>query len=180
MPAVFNLAEFLASLDRHPRRVPLPELVRRLEELDMDLEEVGDYVRFSPDHYQRNLMHAGRGFHALILCWRSGQRSPIHDHRGSSCGVRILKGTVTETLFERTAGGLVYPTRTRELAAGSVCGSQDGDIHQVSNLQPPGHDLITLHVYSPPLLVMGTYSLTDASVGEFVDPILEFCHGGGI
>ena len=41
-------------------------------------------------------------------------------------------------------------------------------------------DLVTLHVYSPPLLVMGQYSLTDPMVGEFADPIFDFALGGGI
>lgn len=43
-----------------------------------------------------------------------------------------------------------------------------------------GQDLVTLHIYSPPLLVMGTYSLTDDRVGEFVPPVHEFTHGAGI
>ncbi|MBK8271190.1 MAG: hypothetical protein IPK83_23895 [Planctomycetes bacterium] len=71
-------------------------------------------------------------------------------------------------------------TRPRELREGQVCGSQDADIHQISNLQPGSADLVTLHVYSPPLMVMGTYSLLDQSVGEFADPVFEFCHGAGI
>jgi hypothetical protein len=38
---------------------------------------------------------------------------------------------------------------------------------------------VTLHVYSPPLLVMGTYSLTDRSRGE--EPmLLEFSDAAGI
>lgn len=54
------------------------------------------------------------------------------------------------------------------------------DIHQVSNLQPNDAELVTLHVYSPPLFVMGTYSLTDPMRGEFRDPIFEFVAGTGI
>jgi cysteine dioxygenase len=178
--AMQTIAKFLETLDRYTTRVPLDELRRRLEDLDISLEDVQPWVRFGATRYQRNLMHAGPGYHALIICWRSGQRSPIHDHRGSSCGVRILHGVATETLFERKENGLVYATFSRELSEGSVCGSQDEDIHQMSNLQPAGCDLVTLHIYSPPLLVMGTYSLTDALVGEFADPVFEFAHGAGI
>ena len=40
-------------------------------------------------------------------------------------------------------------------------------------------DLITLHVYSPPLLTMGTYSLTDNLRGE--EPmLLDFYDAAGI
>jgi cysteine dioxygenase len=174
-----TLQEFLNSLDFYSSRVPLSELTRRLEDLAIELDDVRDYLVFGSEHYRRNLMHAGSGYHALVLCWRAGQRSPIHDHRGSSCAVRVLKGVASETQFEVTKDGLVYPTMTRRMPAGSVCASQDSDIHQMSNLQS-GLDLVTLHIYSPPLLVMGQYSLTDSIVGEFADPIFEFALGGGI
>jgi cysteine dioxygenase len=166
-----TLAEFFAALDPHTDRIPLAELTRRLRRLRVDLDEISTVAQFDPERYRRNLLHAGPAYQALVLCWRAAQRSPIHDHRGSSCGVRVLRGVATETLFARTATGLIYATRSRELAEGLVCGSEDADIHQVSNLQPDGGDLITLHVYSPPLLQMGVYSLTETRVSEFVDPI---------
>ncbi|TWT44323.1 Cysteine dioxygenase type I [Phycisphaerae bacterium RAS1] len=175
-----SLAEFLAELDEYDCRVPLDELRERMEALDLSYDDIKSFARFGRETYQRNLMHAGPGYQALILCWRAGQRSPIHDHSGSSCGVRVVKGTLTETIFDRTPEGLVFPTHTHRLHEGGVCGSQDSDMHQVSNLQPPGCDLITLHVYSPPLLKMGTYSLTDTRIGEFVDPVVGFVAGDGI
>src|SRR5262249_41131889 len=46
--------------------------------------------------------------------------------------------------------------------------NEDGDMHQVSNLQAGNAELITLHVYAPPLLRMGTYSIMDTSRGEDV------------
>lgn len=174
------LTDFLADLDQYSERVPLDELVERIERLDFSFEDIAAFAHFGTDTYRRNLMHAGPGFQALILCWRPGQRSPIHDHRGSSCGVRVIKGVATETFFERTPDGLIYATGSRELPAGQVCGSQDADIHQVSNLQPAGCDLLTLHVYSPPLLRMGMYSLTDTAVREFLDPVRGFVNGDGI
>ena len=175
-----SLAEFFDELDRYVERVPLDRLTSLLRRVDISMADVSGYARFNDERYQRNLMRSGEAYHALILCWRNGQRSPIHDHRGSSCGVRVLKGVLTETLFEHSANGLIYATSSSELKEGAICGSQDSDIHQVSNLQSDDRDLVTLHIYSPPLLVMGTYSLTSGSVGEFADPVFEFCFGGGI
>ncbi len=175
-----GLGEFLEWMDGFKERVPLKEMRSKLEDLNICLDDVSEYVRFSNDRYQRNLLHAGEGYHALILCWKNGQRSPIHDHRGSSCGVRVLSGVATETLFKRNTKGLIYPVSSRELPADGVCGSQDSDIHQVSNLQDGDADLVTLHIYSPPLMLMGTYSLTEETVGEFADPIFAFASGEGI
>ncbi|MCS7034769.1 MAG: cysteine dioxygenase family protein [Phycisphaerae bacterium] len=175
-----TLDDFFAELDQYRTRVPLRLLDERLRQVEIDLAEIEPFIRFGADTYRRNLLRAGPAYHALILCWRSGQRSPIHDHRGSSCGVRVLRGTATETVFERTPDGHIFPTRTRRLEAGFCCGTEDQDIHQLSNLEPAGSDLITLHIYSPPLLVMGTYSLTSTRVNEFTDRVYEFCEGAGI
>lgn len=175
-----TLGEFLSDLDARVDPVDLDYLTSRLELLDLDPEEVNEYTCFSDDRYQRNLLHAGPNFHALILCWKNGQRSPIHDHRGSACGVRVLRGVATETIYQRDSDGRLRPGTRSELPCGGVTGSFDSDIHEVSNLQPGDADLVTLHVYSPPLLVMGTYSLTDPIRKEFVDPIHEFAAGAGI
>lgn len=176
----YCLKDFLHEMDRHAGRIPLDELTARLEQMDLSFEDIASCARFGADSYQRNLLHSGPAYSALVLCWRSGQRSPIHDHRGSSCGVRVIRGCATETFFDRSAHGHILATGSRELHEGGVCGSQDDDIHQVSNLMAPGQDLITLHVYSPPLLVMGLYSLTDTAVREFRDPVATLCDGAGI
>lgn len=175
-----SISEFLTRLDRFHERIALDSLAGLLRDLAVCPEEVGEFVQFGPTTYRRNLMHSGPSYQALILCWRNGQRSPIHDHRGSSCGVRVLRGVATETAYERTPNGMVAATRSREIPEGSVCATQDTDIHQMSNLQEGGADLITLHIYSPPLLKMGTYSVDDAAVGEFDDPVLELRHRAGI
>ena len=120
-------------------------------------------------------------YQALVLCWRNGQRSPIHNHRGSRCGVKILRGTATETIFARAPNGMVVPDRTRWVPPGDISASEDADIHQVSNLQPGGADLVTLHVYSPPLLRMEVFSLDTPAVREWDDPVYDrFVLGGGI
>ena len=175
-----TLREFLAELDQIEERIPLTVLGTGLKRLRMDLSDVRDFVQFSPERYRRNLMRAGPAYHALVLCWLNGQRSPIHDHRGSSCGVRVIKGEATETVFEMTEEGHVFPVRTRKAAEGFICATQDLDIHQISNLQSGNAELITLHIYSPPLLVMGQYSLTEAGAREFKDEVFTFTEGAGI
>lgn len=175
-----TLEELFIKLDRYQHRVPLNELTSAMEQLEIEYEDVEHCAQFDDERYRRNLLRAGNGYHALILCWRNGQRSPIHDHRGSSCGVKVLRGQLTETIFERTANGFIIPSRNGELSEGDTCGSQDSDIHQISNISPDGEDLVTLHIYSPPLLVMNTYSLESNKIGEFADPIFEFCYGDGI
>jgi cysteine dioxygenase len=175
-----TLDKWFEELDRHQERIPLDVLTRGLKRLRLDPAEIGPFIQFSPERYRRNLMRAGPAYHALVLCWRHGQRSPIHDHRGSACGVRVIRGEATETVYEMTEEGIVFPTRTRQLSEAYICATEDLDIHQLSNLQPGNGDLITLHIYSPPLLVMGQYSLNDSTMREFKDEVHAFAEGAGI
>jgi len=176
----FTLTDFFADLDGCTASLSLDCLTRRLSKLEISLDDVRGHLQFGAKTYKRNLIHQGPSYQALALCWRSGQRSPIHDHRGSICGVRILSGSAIETFFEQTKDGWIYATGSHELGRNQVCGSEDSDIHQISNLCPQGEDLVTLHVYSPALLVMGTYSLTGNTRGEFTDPVYAFSEGAGI
>ncbi|KAI7902607.1 RmlC-like cupin domain-containing protein [Cokeromyces recurvatus] len=50
--------------------------------------------------YTRNLVDDGNGkFNLMILAWSKGQKSPIHDHAGSHCVMKVLDGELKETLF---------------------------------------------------------------------------------
>jgi cysteine dioxygenase len=174
-----TLDELFQYLDRLQGQAPLAELTAALAETEVEIEDLIAHRRFSERTYRRNLVRAGDCYNLWVLCWRNGQRSPIHDHKGSSCAVRVLEGTLTETLFAFAANGHVKATFSRDVLPGCVVGSEDTDVHQVSNLQAGDADLVTLHIYSPPLLVMGTYSLTDRLRGE--EPMMvEFSDAAGI
>ena len=116
-----------------------------------------------------------------MLCWRNGQRSPIHNHRGSNCGVKVLRASPPRRCSRGRPTAWSSPPARATCRAGHLCPSADDDIHQVSNLQAGGADLVTLHVYSPPLLRMDAFSLDNPAVREWDDPVnTPFAFGGGI
>jgi cysteine dioxygenase len=174
-----HLDELFAYLDALKGRALLPQLTAALARCEVEPEDVAAHIRFSDRGYQRIPIRSGDWFQAWVMCWRNGQRSPIHDHRGSSCGVRVLAGTLTETLFEFAPNGHVKPSFSRDVLPGQVIGGEDADMHQVSNLQAGNADLITLHVYSPPLVFMGTYDLSSARRGQEA-MMMEFESAAGI
>jgi cysteine dioxygenase len=153
-----TLDAFFAGLDRYDDHVPIKELADQMRALSIDLDDVRDFVHFSNDGYQRNLMRRGSAYDALIICWKNGQRSPIHDHEGSSCGVLVIAGTATEICYVPADDGWIRQAGSRELCQGGVCGSYDRDTHELANIAPDGSDLVTLHIYSPPLGRVGIYS----------------------
>ncbi len=102
-----KLDEFFSALDQYEDCVPLPELCALQRKLEITLEEVRDVMHFDDECYQRNPLRTGPAYEALILCWKDGQASPIHDHRGSSCGVLVLEGECTELIFTRDEDGML-------------------------------------------------------------------------
>lgn len=158
------LERLLRYLDGLSCRAPAAELRERMVEAELTLEDLARWVRFCDGCYQRNLIRQGRCYQAFALCWKSGQRSTIHDHAQSACGVRVVTGTATETIFEPTPCGLIHPTRTNVMREGDVVVSQDADIHQISNYEPAGVDLVTLHIYMPGLDWVNVYSLDSPEV----------------
>src|SRR5438477_11667996 len=129
------IESIFAGLDRAAAQLPLRVIMDWLGEASLTAQELASYMVFSPERYVRNRVHDGPSYQALVLCWRNGQRSPIHNHRGSHCGVKVLRGVASETIFKPAANGLLIPVSTRELPAGHTCASADSATHQMSNLQ---------------------------------------------
>jgi cysteine dioxygenase len=174
-----TLEDLCDYLDGLGGRADLAELTARMRELKVGCEDVAGHIFFASGGYARNLVRSGPWYSLLVLCWKNGQRSPIHDHFGSTCGVRVLRGTMTETTFEFAPNGHVRAVGSKDYGPGSAIAGQDYHLHQISNLQAGDADLVTLHCYSPALVRMGTYSLTDTSRGEEL-MMMEFCDTSGI
>ena len=167
-----DLVDFLESLRE---RAPIEKLGELLESCTATPEDLAPFVRFGDVSYRRNLICESDWYELLCICWKSGQRSPIHDHAHSTCGLKIIQGVATETLFEQTAAGQIKAVKSTDCGVGHVCSTQDADVHQVSNLQKPGEDLMTLHIYSPPLKSMQTYSLLGAATELYTPKNFMVC-----
>ena len=172
------LGPLVGYLDQLTGRAALDELSRLLKESAVTLEDLRAFARFDSAHYRRNLVAEGPWYNLLVLCWSSGQRSPIHDHAQSACAFKVLTGVCSETAYGFSPCGQVYPLQTVDQPAGAIVATQDSDTHQVSNLQPAGHDLVTLHIYSPPLKLMQKFSITGESAGTWTDE--EYQGGAGV
>lgn len=161
-----GLAELFYYFDRYEKRIPLDVLSSGLTRLDLTRDDLSGFSIFDAECYCRNQLKRGPAYEALLICWQPGQRSPIHDHVGSSCAFRVLQGECSETVYELAnkpdspAGNAIAQRPVVSIGRntepeGFVCATQDADIHEVANFGT--ENLQTLHVYSPPLAKMGTY-----------------------
>ena len=157
--SVFTLASLAERLARLARRPELSEVNEWMRRVEVGNEELRPHVGFKEGTYARHRVTAGEHAELLVLCWRPGQRTPIHDHNGSFGAVRVLRGVMWETLFSMdSARGLTYES-SREWTPGQVTGADIPDIHQLGNPDISGQDLITLHLYSPPLTSLNVYKV---------------------
>ena len=123
----------------------LAEVYRLVEGTDMSREEVAPYLGFKAGNYSRHRVIKNDFVEMLVLCWKPGQRTPIHDHNGSHGAVFVHKGIMWETTFEYdTEKGLQYASH-RELRAGGTTGSEIPDIHQLGNPDVSGTRIVTIH-----------------------------------
>jgi len=133
------------------------KVVRMLQQAKLNPREWQQHAIFRRGRYTRNIVgYSPNQFIALLLCWEAGQQSPIHDHAGAHCFMKMLTGRLTEERFDRSEDGGVCMevTQASHLDANtleqSVAFIHDAvGLHRISN--PSNTEVaVSLHVYSPP------------------------------
>jgi cysteine dioxygenase len=161
------------------REVPsLEEINSWLGELSVEREDLRPYMGFKAGTYARHRVCRNDYAELLVLCWRPGQRTPIHDHNGSHGAVRVCEGVMWETIFALNDARELYYKSGREWNVGEETTADIPDIHQIGNPEVSGQDLVTLHLYAPPLGVLNTYKVGSREMGHYSPN--EFMDGAGI
>lgn len=163
-----SLSKLVATLESLSDAPSLAQIYDWLERAEISAEDLQPYIGFKEGNYFRHRVCRNKLVEMLVLCWRPGQRTPIHDHNGSHGGVKVWQGHLWESIFKYDpVAGLKYESG-RELPCGSVTGSDVPDIHQLGNPDVSDQDLVTLHVYAPPLGVLHTYKPGSAKIDLYV------------
>ncbi|KAG2455158.1 hypothetical protein HYH02_000976 [Chlamydomonas schloesseri] len=58
------------------------------------------FARWSEAGYLRHLLHECDDFELMLICWRPGQTSRVHNHADSHCWLAVLAGQVQETQYQ--------------------------------------------------------------------------------
>jgi cysteine dioxygenase len=162
------LEDFILELGREPVSVLTQERLMDLSRrLTISSELIESRTCFAPNAYTRNLVCRSAAFELLVLCWKPGHESTIHDHAGSLNAIRVHRGELTSRLFVPTAGspvgtGPVELVAEERVQADGWTGVDRSGVHQLANTS--GEDLVTVHVYAPPLLELTVFSTDSAHV----------------
>lgn len=150
-----SLDEFVLEMMHIPSKdLRVEQLHDLFTRLELREELVREHIHFCQDAYARNLLCRTPRFDMLVLCWKPGHQTTIHDHCGSLNVTRVYRGIMTSRMFEVTSRP--SPDRTfirlaaEEKVGFGVSATVDRTgIHQLANTSD--EDLVTLHVYAPPL-----------------------------
>lgn len=143
-----------------------------------------EYALLDKHKYSRNLIHPplvslnaeelrstefvhDMPFHLVLMAWGPGHGTPIHDHAGSECCMRVLSGRLHEELYEvdhtnETAGANIFESR---LVTETECTTIRDSIgwHRVLNKNATGEPAFSLHLYYPPI---GQYRIVCPESGK--------------
>mmetsp|Transcript_36673 Transcript_36673/g.113491 ORF Transcript_36673/g.113491 Transcript_36673/m.113491 type:complete len:679 (-) Transcript_36673:19-2055(-) len=129
----------------------IEDVQRLLGRAELNPTEWEGFAALAANRYTRNVVAVDDRFVALLLCWDADQASSVHDHAGSSCWVKLLRGQLEEQKYaptyergEWTAVGAVE--RVDEGAATYM--DDDRGLHRISN-PSASTPAVSLHVYAP-------------------------------
>jgi len=119
----------------------------------------GDFKRFAfwdeKCNYTRNLVATDHEtFTLMLLCWNPQKASPMHDHAGSQCFMRMIEGEVLETrcAFPTSQSNSEQPLQVIKqvlFKAPEVAFINDSlGLHKIENLA--SQRAVSLHCYIPP------------------------------
>jgi len=162
-----TLERFIVEMERQQAGLTHERLMALMHRLAISDELIESRTCFAPETYARNLVCRTGAFELLVLCWHPGHESTIHDHAGSLNAIGVYRGELTSRVFIPAGGGpvgtgpaeLVSEDRVR---GGGWTGVDRTGIHQLANTA--AHDLVTVHLYAPPLMELGVYSTEAAEV----------------
>lgn len=133
------------------------ELQRFADELAARPEVWIDRVRHEPHQRVYEELLSDAHVTAWLICWMEDHDTGFHDHDVSAGAVAVVGGSVRE---ERLA--IDGAPRSRVVSAGASFSFAPADIHRVRHAG--AGPAVTLHVYSPPLLRMGAYTIAPDGV----------------
>jgi cysteine dioxygenase len=120
-------------------------LARSVDPRTLDLT---GYRRFQDECYARNTVLLNDQCELVVICWRPGQMSAIHDHGSSYCLYLVIEGTMVEERY-RLLDGKPVPVDERSFGKGDITIASGESVHRINNRGE--RELVTVHIYSPPL-----------------------------
>ena len=120
------------------------ELVLQADVQVADMMHYADFDHPIEDCYGRKLVFDGGSFEVMVMSWKPGDYSSIHNHGYTQWGVVQVFGNAHHFLYQQKNGQLAF-AKKEILPKGEAIKVNHTLIHQMGN--PSTENYLTLHVY---------------------------------
>jgi cysteine dioxygenase len=108
------------------------------------------YTSWSEHCYTRNCIVDSEKYELILICWCAGQTTPIHDHDGEECWVKVITGAFKETIYKENDAGVLQFEKTGISKANEVTYMKDFmGFHTLENIS--NQKSMSLHLYAKPI-----------------------------
>jgi cysteine dioxygenase len=143
----FQSLDDLVTALSEEERTKYDDIMRSIEIPSSALES---YCSWSNESYTRNCIIENEKFALILLCWEGGQVTPIHDHGGEECWVKIIEGEFRETIYKENEVGELNIVKTVISKSNDITYMIDFmGFHRLKNLA--NKRSMSLHLYAKPI-----------------------------
>lgn len=143
--------KYIAEKLERNRNLKPSQMRKIILEAGVKVEELKPWADFDhpvQDSYGRKLVYKGDNFEIMVMSWRPGDFSTIHDHGHTQWGAVQVFGPAEHATF-RYGEGKISTLARWSMNNGDAVGVHHSLVHQMGN---PTHDtfFLSLHVYGEP------------------------------
>jgi cysteine dioxygenase len=141
-----------------------------LKTMKLPIAEFEKHATWSDTCYTRNCIAENEDFELILICWKKGQTTAIHDHGGEECWVYFVEGDFREHVYEETENGKLKIVKTTNAKPGDVTYMIDFmGFHNLENRS--NKRSMSLHLYAKPIKNCNVY---DSKKNTFVRKELSY------
>ena len=123
---------------------------RIIRSFNAHISSFESFCSWSSESYTRNCIVENEKFQLILLCWEEGQKTPIHDHGGEECWVKVIQGELKETIYKVNSSGELDTIKTSNYKTDDVSYMIDFmGCHCLENVS--ARKSMTLHLYAKPI-----------------------------
>ncbi|MCK5901594.1 MAG: cysteine dioxygenase family protein [Cocleimonas sp.] len=171
-----SLQRYIQSIESHPEKITPQILEELLQQSQIDASDLIPWIDLDhpiADSYGRKMVYEGEHFEVMVMSWRSGDFSAIHDHGSAQWGVVQYFGELEHRCFY-IKDGIMKVSKEEITVKGQINRVSNSLIHHMGNTtdQP----FLSLHTY-------GTYGekrpiTQNARIFEFYNDEIQLTNGG--
>ena len=127
-----------------------------IRSINLSASDFDQYCSWSDDCYTRNCVFENENFQIILLCWCIGQATPIHDHGGEECWVKVIDGELKETVYKQNETKELKVVKSAIAKVNDVTYMKDFmGFHKLENIADKRS--LTLHIYAKPIHTCNTF-----------------------